>query len=943
MPGPGPSHQVYATEPEPPPRSSSLLPPPRHPEPDPALPRAPPLPLPLTLPPAPLPLPDDPPPQHDLHHLPTYEQVRAAEPNNHRFGRWHSWVRKRALESRAERDHSRAALPSTPWDLPACGQAAAGSESFESSVAEEVDARERDERAERRLSGSGGLHVANPDDSVSFRPWIEPRTGTSSGTSSPVSPATPGGGRSQRLTTSVSLQQLGSRFDKHLPEKPLCGMVLPTRASGDSRPEDERFILTGTAEGLYLADLNPSLSSGPLRASHPNSQLEMPARILPIWSGLGVHQLDCFLEPSPRSASARGVVFGLVDAGNGELEVRMWSLASLLSLAQWRVFNESSVPVTLSPPAPPPAPSASSPNRRTSSGAFQSLFTHAPSYDKDSKGKDKVDPSPPPIVRRSSIDSDYLVIHPQQSSSYSPHTRNDSTSTTAFDVSMSRSASGLPPPSSSSAQTGPSQPQSTPRPYDLPHEWASASVRLPLPRGHTPVLFFHLSRFPARSEPEHPEADDDSDDDEDVSPERRRFKRELAEEKGRLFLLVATAKVVYLFESRPSKKRTWVLTKELSAPSTPRFLRLVRSPPSSRSGHRSTPSSSAVHAIPFPSSAAPSPYPTDLCLLLGLSHRSVLVRLSDSSVQELGLSLALTRSRPRRPSVSNSVRSTASSHRSPPSLSLKGLRDNPLVAKVAALVEGKNAIPAGFRGMEKTLALGKKVRDDPAARAHEDTAAQTEGGRWVGCEELVVDTASEGQRTRPRRFYLLSKGHSTHVVCAPLMSLMHSAANVSPPRHTPPTLPLLPTPIHTFTWATEAPLQHVVAFLSPDLSPPASSHLVVVAFTATGLSIQEGHLSHPSIERLFDPSFSPSSPHFGDSTDRPTPAPLRFFTPTTASTSFCPRRSTEDEDEDLSDSATLDFGRETGWLCASGTPGRGGGYLWTRAHSDYVLKKVVGR
>ncbi|GAA5932936.1 hypothetical protein JCM1841_005197 [Sporobolomyces salmonicolor] len=894
-----------------------------------------------------MPSPDAPAPQHDLHHLPTYEQVRAAEPNNHRFGRWQSWVRKRALERTAERDELKAAgeLHSTGWDLPNAGPAVRESESFESSVVEHERARERDERAERRLSGSRGLQVTNPDDF--FKPWMELETGTSSGTSSPISPATPSGSRSQRMTTSVSLQQLGSRFDKHLPEKPICGMVLPTRAGADTRPGDERFIVIGTSKGLYLADLNPSLSSGPLRAPHSSSQLETPARILPLWYGLGVHQLDFFLEPAPLSAPARGVVFGLVDAGNGELEVRMWSLASLVSLAKWRVFNEarlqSSVPVTLSPRAPPPAPSTCPRDRRTSSGAFKSLFTPGPSSARDSKGKDKADPSPPVTPRRSSIDSDYLVINPEQSSLYAQHTRDDSTASTAFNFSVSRSASGLLPLSSASAQSGPSQPQSTPSQHDLPQEWASASVRLTLPRGHTPVLFFHLSRFPPRSETEHPEANDDSDDDEALSPERRRFKRELEEEDGRLFLLVATVRAIYLFESRPSKKRTWALTKELFAPLTPRFLRLVHSPPSSQPGHRPTPSTSSVHAIPSPLSppfSAPSPYPKDLCLFLGLSHRSVLIRLSDSSVQELDLSLPLSlsrsRSRSRRPSLSNSIRSTASSHRSQPSFRLKGLRDNPLVAKVAALVEGKNAIPAGFRGMEKTLALGKKVRDEPGAREEEDAAAQTEGGRWIGCEELVVDTAREGQCTRPRRFYLLTKGHSTHVVCAPLMSLSESAANIPPSRHTHP-LPLLLTPIHTFIWPTEASLQHVVAFLPPDLSTPASSHLVLVAFTATGLSVQEGHVSHAFIERLFTPSSSTSSPHIGDSSASLNPAPSHFFTPTTASASFCLPLSTDDDD--LSDSATLDFGRETGWLCES-RMGRGEGYLWTRTHSDYVLKRI---
>lgn len=89
-----------------------------------------------------------------------------------------------------------------------------------------------------------------------------------------------------------------------------------------------------------MTDLQPALSSGHLSLS--TDEPLGKAVVLPLWEGLGVHQLVLHLQPARRAGPApRGVIFGLVRAVEEEVggEVRMWSLATLTHLAQWRCHN----------------------------------------------------------------------------------------------------------------------------------------------------------------------------------------------------------------------------------------------------------------------------------------------------------------------------------------------------------------------------------------------------------------------------------------------------------------------------------------------------------------------------------------------------------------------------------------------------------------------------
>lgn len=63
------------------------------------------------------------------------------------------------------------------------------------------------------------------------------------------------------------------------------------------------------------------------------------ARHHALWTGLGVHHIETYAETDPYAESPRGLVLALVDGTYGELELRMWNLASIVNLVKWRVYS----------------------------------------------------------------------------------------------------------------------------------------------------------------------------------------------------------------------------------------------------------------------------------------------------------------------------------------------------------------------------------------------------------------------------------------------------------------------------------------------------------------------------------------------------------------------------------------------------------------------------
>ncbi|KAL8286343.1 hypothetical protein RQP46_004831 [Phenoliferia psychrophenolica] len=751
---------------------------------------------------------------------------------------------------------------------------------------------------------------------------------------SSASPGLKGGFGAVPLTASVTLLPLGSRFLRQILEQP-------------------RFVLVGTEE-----DLVPALGSVPLRTASSSSD----AVVLRVWTGLGVLQLEVYIEkPDPAAKrpldSPRGVVFALV-APPGDLsntQLRMWSLTSLVNLAKWRCFNEASEPIVMAPLQSPAPPRASHDlGKRSSKAFFKSFFTgEAPPRHQSATahGKARAMPPPPPPNAGPPVEAGYIVVGASQlqeatskpsmessrrsreipAANDAPRTPSDtseSPATTAFHRGGSVSSqTGLLSPATHGQTISSMPPPETTN--SLPSEWAHSSVAMPLPRGHSSILFFQLSSVPAKDPDPLTTGDADT------------LK---CWDDAILYLAVATSRVIYLFESRPSEKRTWVASNEFYAPATPRFLTLVQTDPSLIETARNLKRSSTASAS-SPTSASSL---GELCIFLGMRRESVLIRLPDLSVREIDLA----------PSSRHGGRPTS---RAGSATSARSA----MASAVGYLVESRQELPPGILPSEqRNVARGR--RHAPGDLDGGDDGAKED---WIGCEELVFPTRPAARAGAPpltRRLYLLSKELSTSVVLSPLGCQRGGLATEGPlprPGGAPPPINL--RPIHTFTWPSA--VNKVVALLpshtlKPDVDPHLL-HLILVGFMKTGVHVIEGTISKDFVEEhIFRPH--QSSP----------PTPRAFFTPmrSHAVSPLISEAPPASIDSDLLDKASYDWNRATGLLCL----GEGGWdhtqssplaataptddsnsdsdddfspkvvtakrprgvYLWTAAHSDFQLK-----
>jgi len=233
-----------------------------------------------------------------------------------------------------------------------------------------------------------------------------------------------------------------------------------------------------------------------------------------------------------------------------------------------------------------------------------------------------------------------------------------------------------------------------------------------------------------------------------------------------------------------------------------------------------------------------------------------------------------------------------------------------------------------FRG-EKGIALGRRLgggknesNEELGGRLGVNEGQGT--GEWVVIEQLIVPI--RGRRTG-KRFQLVSKGHSTHLVESPLTphSQLSSHDDTQPS-------PLVVKPSFSFKWPSDQSIRNVSHLLTS--TPEGRAHLTLIAFTSTGVCVQEGYLSLDSLS-LFTPTRPTTTPHLRPDSSRLSLEELRISLD-------------EEEDEDLSDKATLDFGRKAGWLSDSLASRPGGGiqrdsgacYVWTKEHSDYIVKRI---
>lgn len=308
----------------------------------------------------------------------------------------------------------------------------------------------------------------------------------------------------------------------------------------------------------------------------------------------------------------------------------------------------------------------------------------------------------------------------------------------------------------------------------------------------------------------------------------------------------------------------------------------------------------------------------------------MLINLVDSSVREVELPVATqaafgagggsnllapegsssshhSRSRSKTSASASSISSTGAGSTLSAASSLTARALEVASGKVAALVEGKQGIPAGMRdsGMEGKLTKGRKVDEFGAALSE---AGASKGAEWVGCTRMSVLLGGRGSarsstamgKPTLAHFYLLTKGSTTHVYPSPL-----------PSASTPGTAP--PSPLTTFTFplTSSSPLISVhpllrIHSLKPAYRAKGLIHLVLLAYTRTGVHVKEG-IVNPSVAAGSSRTwFEPLSAYAGRGE-----LPL-------LETREGPRQKEEEEGDELEGQASLDFGREVVRVCEGG-------------------------
>ena len=140
----------------------------------------------------------------------------------------------------------------------------------------------------------------------------------------------------------IALYSFGSRFLPHSTHR--ITAVLPIL--------NHQFLLLGTTNGLSVLSVSPSLHSSskdsPLSLNRNTPPLS-DAVVIPLWENEAVHQLiHLDDQPTERSGDSQGVVLAVVgppetkgcDPSNKA--VRIYNLASLISLVRWAVAQKAS-------------------------------------------------------------------------------------------------------------------------------------------------------------------------------------------------------------------------------------------------------------------------------------------------------------------------------------------------------------------------------------------------------------------------------------------------------------------------------------------------------------------------------------------------------------------------------------------------------------------------
>lgn len=243
--------------------------------------------------------------------LPTYDALAAEAGPNSRFGRWRSWVEKRAAERYAD---------VTPEDL--ARQRARG-------WGEDIL-----DQAPSRPTPHLGLQTENL--------IVEPPNYATSSIRSNHSPVPPPITEEILAPSHLRVSQFGSRFLPHSTAPIRC--VLPLLA--------DRFVLIGHDGGLSMLNMFPKEWTDD--GLSDNGPAEAQAKV--IWEGEAVYQLTLLEVDSNGADTPSGVVLALVGSSQDECSpkdveptksLRMYSLSSIISLAKWAGSGQYTQPLRL--------------------------------------------------------------------------------------------------------------------------------------------------------------------------------------------------------------------------------------------------------------------------------------------------------------------------------------------------------------------------------------------------------------------------------------------------------------------------------------------------------------------------------------------------------------------------------------------------------------------
>ncbi|GBE79813.1 hypothetical protein SCP_0210140 [Sparassis crispa] len=480
--------------------------------------------------------------------LPTYDDLAAQQGPNSRFGRWRQWIEKRAAERYADL---------TPEEYERRRARGWG---------EGVDDTEQDSEAAPSLVPP--LHIQ-----TDF-PRSEAASASPLDSGLEATPPLPATLIPESLSPArLNLYHFGSRFLPHAIAPIRC--LLPIL--------NDTLLLIGHDNGLSVLDMFPrEWTDGGVVERGPN---DAEARL--IWEGEVVYQLTILEAESTGQGTPQGVVLALVGPDNdyckdqeGIRSLRMYNLASLISLAKWSVSQKGSRPLDL---------------RQSHAGKNYNTLPkrHRPQSSLTKNLKHLM--SDPPIAQPQSPSS-----HISEQSSYSP--------VAEASASSSYTQTGV-------SEDSPESLSSWDVVDDLPLRWAthytslaSAGSRLM----NASVLFYEL------------------------------YRHEGQRGRGGALLAVATKSNIFLYEA-PKGERAFHLIKEFYTPLTARSITFVQQSvqdtmarSSSDVALRSSGAQSNLHrhsrVISFGAKIQRFP---QLSLFVVFEKKAGLIRIADSAVGEV--------------------------------------------------------------------------------------------------------------------------------------------------------------------------------------------------------------------------------------------------------------------------------------------------------------------